>query len=377
MDKQNYTLREFETQALKENYSLLKSKLTNALEDRIFKRKRILKSLELLITAIFLYITEQQSFQRLSDIMACEYGIVMSDTAWRKQILKAAPILMEWVFEQQEITKADSANETVLGYPYAYAIDATDLPVQGGDATSRRMHTIFSICEHRCVYTEVTDRHGGETLTRFPLRQDALYFADRAYGRTPQIAYAIEQKAHVVTRISPSHVAFYTAPDCREKISFISLLNGEAFSTDAYFKCDKKVYRIRLLGAKLPEEKQAAAEKRTRRKANRSQRKISPETILYTQWVFLATTLPYTCSDAEIMEAYRLRWQIELHFKRVKSLLNFHKLRRSGDYYKNGIVSLWITLSFLISCIQLWILHLTKFSISDFNAFSLAKGLFA
>ncbi len=154
-------------------------------------------------------------------------------------------------------------------------------------------------------------------------------------------------------------------------------MNGEAFSTAAYFKRNRKVYRVRLLGEKLPEEKRAAAEKRLRRKASRNQRRLSKDTLKYAGWVFLATTLPDTCSDAEILEAYRLRWQIELHFKRVKSLLNFHKLRRSCDVYKNGIVSLWLTVSFLISRVQLWILRLTKFSISDFNAFSLAKGYFS
>ena len=74
MDKRNYTLREIEIQALKENCSLMKSKLINELENRVLKRKRVLKSLELLITAIFLYITEK--------------------------ILKAVPVLVEWVFEQ-------------------------------------------------------------------------------------------------------------------------------------------------------------------------------------------------------------------------------------------------------------------------------------
>lgn len=374
MDKQNYTLREFEIQVLKKNFSLLKEKLTDELSNRIFKRKRVLTSLKILIKAFFLYITEQLSFQRLSDIMACRYGVVMSDTAWRKQLLKAAPILVEWILQQQGMIQAESSGETVLGCSGAYAIDATDLPVQGGDATSRRVHTIFSILEHRCVFTETTDRHGGESLTRFPLRQNALYFADRAYGRTSQIAYAIEQEAHVVIRIAPHNVALYVTPDCKEKLSFTSLLKEEIFSTIAYFKSGKKVYHIRLLGAKLPEEKQAKAEKRTRRKANRKQHKISNETITYAQWVFLATTLPDTCSDAEILEAYHLRWQIELHFKRNKYLLNFHKLRRSCDYYKTGIISLWLTLSFLVSCIQLWILRLTNFSISDFNAFSLAKS---
>jgi len=377
MDKQNYTLRDLEIQVLKENYSILNGKLTKELEDRILKRKRVLKSLDLLIKAIFLYLTEQLSFQRLSDRMACLYDVVMSDTAWRKQILKAAPILVEWVLVQQGIVEAEDSSGAILGCASAYAIDATNLSAEGEDSTSRRVHTMFSLSEHRCVYTDVTDCHGGESLTRFSLCPGALYFADRAYGRTPQLAYAMEQKAHVVTRISPNHVTFYTAPDCREKILFSSLLNAEAFSLQVYFKDHRKVYRIRLLGAKLPEEKCAAAEKRVRRKASRNQRKPSDDTVNYAKWVFLATTLPETFSDAEILEAYRLRWQIELHFKRVKSLLNFHKLRRSGDAYKNGVVSLWLTISFLVSCLQLCTLRLTKFSVSDFNAFSLAKGVFA
>ena len=377
MDKQNYTLRKIEIQVLKENHALLMSELTQALEGQILKRKRVVKSLDLLVKAMFLYITKQLSFQRLSDIMACQYNVVMSDTAWRKQILKAAPYLVEWVLQQKKNMEPKSSGQTVLGHANVYAIDATDLPVQGGKTVSRRIHTMFSVTEHRCIYTEVTDCHGGERLNRFPLVKDTLYFADRAYGRTPQLAYAIKKEAHVVTRISPSQVCFYTASDCKEKISFPSLLKGDSFSAIAYFKSGKKRYHVRLPGARLPEEKHAAAEKRTRRRASRKQHKISPETILYTQWIFLAATLPDTCPDAEIIEAYRLRWQIELYFKRVKYLLNFHKLRRSCDDYKNAIVSLWLTVSFLVSCIQLWILVLTDFSISDFNAFSLAKCFFA
>ncbi len=239
MDKQNYTLREFEIQVLEKNFSLLKVKLSKELEDRILKRKRVLKSLDLLMKAIFLFLTEQLSFQRLSDRMASLYGVVMSDTAWRKQILKAAPILVEWVLAQQGIEESKHSSDTVLGCTSVYAVDATDLPVQGGDATSRRVHTVFSICERRCVYTDVTDRHGGESLTRFSLRQGALYFADRAYGRTPQLAYAMEQQAHVVTRIAPQHVAFYTAPDCRKKnllplsVERRNLFHGSLFQAES------------------------------------------------------------------------------------------------------------------------------------------------
>ena len=170
----------------------------------------------------------------------------MSDTAWRKQILKAAPILVEWVLRQQKDTKPEGFGQTALGFSNVNAIDATDLPVQGGDATSGRIHTLFSVSAHRCTYTEITDCHSGECLNRFPLQQNALYFADSAYGRTPRLAYAIEQKAYIVTRISPNHVTFYTASDCREKISFPGLLKEDSFSTAAYFKSARKVYSIRL-----------------------------------------------------------------------------------------------------------------------------------
>lgn len=387
MDKQNYTLRGMEEQDLQAVFFHLKDELKKDLEAKILRRKRVLKSLDHLLTAITLYFVEQLSFQRLADTMAFQYGIEMSDTAWRKQFLKAAPLLLAWTQQRQESVKKNPSPNTVLGCSQVHAIDATDLPTQGGKATSRRIHTMFSVTEHRCVYAEVSDGHGGETLTRFPLRSDVLYLADRAYGRPPQLAYAIQQNAKIITRISPNHTAFFMDKDCQKKISFPSLLKGGAFSKVVYFKQKKKswetgkteetVYSLRLLGAQIPEEKQALAEKRVRRRASRKQRKLSENTLAYAKWLFLATTLSDSYTMEEILQTYRLRWQIELHFKRVKSFLNFRKLRRSCDPYKNGIVSLWLALSFLLAHLQLHLLCRLKFTISEYNAFSLVISSFS
>lgn len=378
MDKQNYTLKGIEAQAIKEYYSELEEELSREAEAKILKRKRVLKSLKDLIQAIYLYFVENLSFQRMSDVMSCEYGITMSDTAWRKQILKAAPILWKETKVLQEKTTfhCDKGGE-VLGCSSAYAIDATDIPAQGGVTTARRIHTQFSLTEHRCTYTEVTDHHGGETLKRFPLEKDALYFADRAYGKTPQLAYALEQQAHFLIRISPHQVSFFYDPECQKRISFSSLLKKTAFSTVGYFKQQKKVYYVRIFGLKLPEAKQADAEKRVRRKASRNQRTTSEQTVETAKWLILATSLPETYSDKELSEIYRLRWQIELHFKRVKSFLNFRKFRRSSAIYQDCMGLLWLTLSSLIALLQLHILSLAHFSLSDFNAFSLAVHSFA
>lgn len=87
MDKQNDTLRNMKKQVIQKHFYKIKKKLKKKLSNFDFiKRKRIIKDYHTLIQAVFLFITQELSFQRLSDIMAYKYQIVMSDTAWRKQI---------------------------------------------------------------------------------------------------------------------------------------------------------------------------------------------------------------------------------------------------------------------------------------------------
>lgn len=352
--------------------------MTAKLEAKIIRRKRVLKSLRQLMTAIYLYFEENLSFQRLSDLMACRYGIVMTDVAWNKQFLKAAPYLWEAIQQLQAkaVVQAEDEAKEILNCSSIYAIDATNFSVQGGKHTVARVHTLYSINEHRSISAEITDHHATESLQRFPLQSGAVYFADRAYGTSKQLAYALEQKAYFVIRLGWKHIKLFYDADCHKSLLIPDLMKGDAFSAIAYFKYRNNVYYIRLVGTKIPEEKQENARKRILRKASQNQRKVSSKTLEAAKWMVLATTFSDDISDLEITQAYRLRWQIELHFKRSKTLLNFHKLRRSSAPYRFAIVSLWIFLVFLLSALQLQILSLTNFSISDFNAFSLASSLF-
>jgi transposase len=79
------------------------------------------------------------------------------------------------------------------------------------------------------------------------------------------------------------------------------------------------VARGRVIIAPLPPEKQPQAIKRLKRKASRKNRKLTPEALQVSGFLFLF------CSDAslsaeEAVALYRWRWQIELLFKRLKSL---------------------------------------------------------
>jgi hypothetical protein len=67
----------------------------------------------------------------------------------------------------------------------------------------------------------------------------------------------------------------------------------------------------------LPQAAEAA-----RRKALKGRHQISNGTLLAAEWVILVTSLaPKIFTTADVLALYRLRWRIELAFKRLKSLI--------------------------------------------------------
>jgi hypothetical protein len=72
------------------------------------------------------------------------------------------------------------------------------------------------------------------------------------------------------------------------------------------------------------------AQRRLERKASKKQTKTKPETLEYAKYVIVFTTQA-TATATEIMEWYRLRWQIELVFKRFKTLAQLGHLPKHDE----------------------------------------------
>lgn len=81
----------------------------------------------------------------------------------------------------------------------------------------------------------------------------------------------------------------------------------------------------------LKKNKRAAEKART--KALRENRKkghrVKPETIEAAGYIFVFTTLDYRFGPVSILEMYRGRWQVELAFKRLKSIIGIGHLKKS------------------------------------------------
>ena len=69
-----------------------------------------------------------------------------------------------------------------------------------------------------------------------------------------------------------------------------------------------------------------------RQHASRKQHEIDPRSLIAAEYLVLATSLPEAEFAAEeLLAVYRLRWQIELAFKRLKSLLHIDRLRTKTE----------------------------------------------
>jgi hypothetical protein len=79
--------------------------------------------------------------------------------------------------------------------------------------------------------------------------------------------------------------------------------------------------------------KSKEAAERARRKLLREYRRkgttVQPETLEAAGYIFVFTTLDRKFGPAKVLEAYRGRWQIEIVFKRLKSIIGLGHLRKT------------------------------------------------
>ena len=152
MDKQYYTQVREENQGIDKKIEEIQKKCIEYLKKYpCIQRKRVVKEEQYLLTAMIRYIFGKLSFRRLSDFMAQKHGIVMSDTAWKKQFKKCAGWFLKIAKEvfSEEVSQQPNGR-TILNYAKVYAIDATELPQEGKTNTNIRIHTSYSLTRN-CV----------------------------------------------------------------------------------------------------------------------------------------------------------------------------------------------------------------------------------
>lgn len=103
---------------------------------------------------------------------------------------------------------------------------------------------------------------------------------------------------------------------------------------------------LRLIAWRMPAAEARRAQEQTRRRATRKGQRIRPETLEAVGYVFLLTTLAEVDATT-VLALYRTRWQIELAFKRLKSLLQVGQLKKTDA----GSAQAWLQGKLLLACL--------------------------
>jgi hypothetical protein len=209
-------------------------------------------------------------------------------------------------------------------------VDATTVAEPGSKGTDWRLHLGLDLATETIIGVEVTGAEGGETLTRHPVEQNEVFVADRGYAHREGAASVLRRQGHVLLRINAQNFPLETRTGVPLDLltSLETLGPNEIGDWPVAFRAEKVTYPIRLLAMRRS---QAAIEKEQRRiarLANKRGNKTSEKTMRCAHFIVLVTDLPPAMLPThEAFELYRLRWQIEIAFKRLKSLLHLDRLR--------------------------------------------------
>jgi hypothetical protein len=189
-----------------------------------------------------------------------------------------------------------------------------------------RVHLSLSLVPWAVDGLEVTDGHGAEALTRHPARPGDIQVADRGHARRADLGAILAQGSTFLGRIGWQNLPLLDADDRPlDLLCWLRTLAGPA-ERHARVQTPDAVAALRLVALALPAEAAEAARRRLRRAASKKSRMADRRSLEAAGDVVLVTNLPADAwRTAEVLALYRVRWQVELAFKRLKGI------RRLGD----------------------------------------------
>src|SRR5216683_244978 len=158
-------------------------------------------------------------------------------------------------------------------------VDGTTISEPGSDRADWRLHYSYDPRSGRTVDCELTGAQVGEHLRRVKVTAGDIWLGDRNYAKGEGLHHVVQGGADFVVRVSWNSLSLRTS-------------SAQPFDL---------------------------AKRRTRRSG-----KPDPRSLIAAQYTIVATSLDEPAG--QIFELYALRWQIEIAFKRLKSLLHIDRL---------------------------------------------------
>jgi Transposase DDE domain len=256
----------------------------------------------------------------------------LSDPSLLDRLCKAGPWLGD-IVAALIAKQAEAPAGRWAGYRLR-ALDATTICQPGADGTTWRLHVGYDLATGQVDQLELTDVHGAENLQRLSYRPGDIVLGDRGYARPRDLRPVLDCGADFIVRTGWNSLRLLQANG--EPLDLFTTL---AAQTEQEGEVQVRVHEgiggpspsqpliLRLVIRRKDPQQVEAEQKRLLKAAKKNGKQPDPRSLEAAKYILLLTSLPADAfPPANILALYRFRWQIELAFKRFKSLAGLDML---------------------------------------------------
>jgi IS4 transposase len=299
---------------------------SSARDHKAFVRPREVKCASDVLRLAFLYGPGGHSLRSVA-AMASAAGLAdVSDVAVLDRLKRAA----DWL---QSLCR-----ERLARVAQEIGVEPTERPIRIVDGTRLegpgdrvwRLHLCYDAGLARIADAIITTTKDGERLDRLGVTPGEIRLGDRGFPQPDGIKNAMAAGADVLVRLTWNSLQMTTGgksidwPKLFEKAKKGSLdMSVRVHKAHGHFE----PVDMRMVVIKKPPAAAAKARVKARRASQKNQRRTDPRTLAGADYVILLTSLERAKYPTDMVGAlYRLRWQIELAIKRLKSILHIDRL---------------------------------------------------
>jgi transposase len=320
----------------KEDWAVIESLLPEGWEEKCkelkaYRLNRAFDGPGDLLRTLLIHCAQGHSF-RVTAAIAQEGGVAtLSDVALNKR-LRLSSDWLRWLSNgvaQKWFPRTDAEDCAGLCVKVA---DATTVQEPGSKGTSWRIHYSLELSSLRCTEITITEKEKGESFKNVTVQEGDLWIGDRMYAKAPGIDHVLSHGGDVLVRAGWNSLQL-----CDEQGQKFDLLGHlrrlrlhDAGDWPVFIAHDRGFIAGRICAVRKSVLAANRERKRILRESSKKGRKTKPETLAAAGYTFVFTTLDQSIPAETVLAIYSTRWQIELTFKRLKSLLGLGHLHNKN-----------------------------------------------
>lgn len=304
---------------------------------KAMRRKRVIRDPNDLMLLSLFHLLTGCSLVEISEISKLTKIGRISDVGFMKRF-SCCNDWFKWI-----LTETQKSTEGIVQYALPdrlskyriLAVDASDVSEKGRMRRIFRLHFALDIVRMHTALYNITSNSVGEHLRNFDFSSDDLVLADRGYSNVTGMEHCLKKGCQYIVRMRKNGFNLYDSDG--NKLNLLSLMKGKGSGEIKAFVHKEEKRKtvlsipVRVCFKKKPKEALDSTRKKLKDKERTNQMKFSKEAHLFNEYVVLITSLEDSVSAEEVLELYRYRWQVELYFKRLKSILDYGEIPKKSE----------------------------------------------